>query len=111
MAALSPNAVSLFPSDLSSSEWPSGGKGNRGRYTRQFKVVLSGQGSAANPIPASAFGFRKLLWCAAVYDRTNTKIVPAAVDPVANTIVLSDATEVPIDVTSAESYFRVEGAV
>jgi hypothetical protein len=110
MAALASSAVSLFPGDLSSSEWPTGGKGNRGRYTRYCKVVLTTQGTAANPIPASAFGLSKLLWCSMLYDRTGGKAVPAVVDPVANTILLcGGAAGVPADVATTEGYIRVEG--
>jgi hypothetical protein len=112
MAALASSAVSLFPTDILSSEWPSGGKGNRSRYTRNCKVVLSGQGTAANPIPAAAFGLSKLIWCSMLYDRTNGKGIPAVVDPVANAVLLvGGAAGVPADVTSAESYIRVEGSV
>jgi hypothetical protein len=112
MAALANTAVSPSPSDIASSEWPSGGKGSRARYTRYCKVVLSGQGTAANPIPAAAFGLSKLIWCSMLYDKTNGKGIPAVVDPVANTILLvGGAAGVPADVTSAESYIRVEGAV
>src|SRR5258705_12417032 len=87
MAALASSAVSLYPGDLSSSEWPSGGKGIRSRYTRNCKVVLTTQGTAANPIPASAFGLSKLIWCSMLYDRTNGKAIPAVVDPTTNTIL------------------------
>lgn len=112
MAALASSAVSLYPGDLSSSEWPSGGKGNRARYTRNCKVVLTGQGTAANPIPAAAFGLSKLIWCSMLYDKTNGKGVPAVVDPTANTVLLvGGAAGVPADVTSTEAYIRVEGAV
>jgi hypothetical protein len=111
MAALASSAVSLYPGDLSASEWPSAGKDNRARYTRYCKVVLSGQGTAANPIPASAFGLSKLSWCSMLYDRTNGKGIPAVVDPTTNTILLvGGAAGIPADVTSAEAYIRVEGS-
>jgi hypothetical protein len=111
MAALASSAVSLYPGDLSVSEWPTGGKGNRGRYTRNCKVVLTTQGTAANPIPASAFGLSKLISCGNLYDRTNGKAVPAVVDPTTNTILLcGGAAGVPADVATTEGYIRVEGA-
>jgi hypothetical protein len=111
MAALTSSAVSLYPGDIGVSEWPSGGKGNRARYRRSCKVVLTTQGTAANPIPASAFGLSKLLWCSMLYDRAGGKAVPAVVDPVANAIVLcGGAAGVPADVASAEAYIIVEGA-
>jgi hypothetical protein len=112
MAALANTAVSPYPADIQSSEWPSSGRDNRARYNRQCKVVLTGQGTAANPIPASAFGLSKLLRCSALYDKTNAKGIPAVVDPIANTILLcGGAAGVPADVTSAEAYITVEGAV
>lgn len=112
MAALASSAVSLYPGDIQSSEWASGGKGIRSRYTRNCKVVLTGQGTAANPIPAAAFGLSKLIWCSMLYDKTNGKGVPAVVDPTTNTVLLvGGAAGVPADVTSAEAYIRVEGSV
>lgn len=111
MAALAPTAVSLYPSDLSASEWPSGGKGNRARYKRSCKVVLTTQGTAANPIPASAFGLSKVTWCSMLYDKAGGKAVPAVVDPTTNTILLcGGAAGVPADVASAEAYIQVEGS-
>jgi hypothetical protein len=112
MAALASSAVSLYPGDLLSSEWPSGGKGNRSRYKRNCKVVLTTQGTAANPIPASAFGLSKLIWCSMLYDRTNGKAIPAVVDPTTNTILLcGGAAGVPADGASTEAYIAVEGSV
>ena len=111
MAALASLAVSLYPGNISISEWPSGGKGSRARYKRSCKVVLTTQGTAANPIPASAFGLTKLLWCSTLYDRTNGKAVPALVDPTTNTILLcGGAAGVPADVATTEAYIIVEGA-
>jgi hypothetical protein len=111
MAALAPTAVSPYPTDIQISEWPSGGKGNRARYTKSCKLVLTGQGTVANPIPASAFGLKKLMWCSMLFDKAAGAAVPAVVDPVANTIVLcGGAAGVPADVTSAEAYIRVEGS-
>src|SRR5258705_13530136 len=112
MAALANTAVSLYPGDLSSSEWPSGGKGNRARYTRNCKVVLTGQGTAANPIPAAGFGLGKVIWCSMLYDRTNGKGVPAVVDPTTNTVVLvGGAAGGAGGVASAGAYIRGEGGV
>lgn len=111
MAALAPTAVSLYPGDIQVSEWPSGGKGNRARYKRYCKVVLTTQGTAANPIPASAFGLSKLTWCSMLYDRTNGKGIPAVVDPTTNTILLvGGAAGVPADVATTEGYIQVEGS-
>jgi hypothetical protein len=111
MAALANTAVSLYPGDIGMSEWPTGGKDNRARYTRNCKVVLTTQGTAANPIPASAFGLSKLSWCSMLYDRTNGKAIPAVVDPTTNTILLcGGAAGVPADVATTEAYIRVEGS-
>ena len=113
MASLSKTAVSPYPTgDIASSEWASPGKGNRGVYTRTVKVVLSGQGTATNSIPAAAFGFSKLLSCGPLYDKANAKAVTAVVDPTANTILLcGGAAGIPADVTSADSYITVEGVI
>lgn len=72
--------------------------------------MLTTQGTAANPIPASAFGLTKLIWCSNLYDKAGGKIIPASVDPVANTILLASATGTPADLASAEAYIQVEGA-
>jgi hypothetical protein len=112
MASLVKTAVTPYPTgDIAASEWPSTGKGNRGTYKRTCKVVLTGQGTAANSIPAAAFGFTRLLGCSPLVDITNSKVVPAAVDPTRNIILLTDATLAPADVTSANAYITVEGVV
>jgi hypothetical protein len=112
MAALAKTAVTPYPTDILSSEWPSTGKGNRAQYIRRCKVVLSGQGTATNPIPAAAFGFTKLLSCSPLVDITNAKLIPAAVDPTRNIILLGGgAANIAQDITSAESYITVEGTV
>lgn len=113
MASLAKTAVTPYPTgDILSSEYPSTGKGNRGQYTRKCKVVLSGQGTAANSIPAAAFGFTKLLSCSPVVDITNAKVYPAAIDPTRNILLIGGgAANIPQDITSAESYVTVEGIV
>jgi hypothetical protein len=113
MASLAKTAVSPYPTgDIGSSEWPSTGKGDRGKYIRMCKVVLSGQGTAANSIPAAAFGFSRLLSCGPLVDITNAKLLPAAVDPTRNIILIGGgAANILQDVTSAESYITVEGIV
>ena len=113
MASLAKTAVSAYPTgDIAASEWASTGKGNRGTYTRMCKVVLSGQGTATNPIPAAAFGFTRLLACGPLVDITGAKVVPAAVDPTRNIVLLAGgASGALADVTSAESYITVQGIV
>jgi hypothetical protein len=112
MAALAASAVTPYPTDIAGSEWPSTGKGNRGLYTRRCKVVLTGQGTAANPIPAAAFGFSKLLSCGPIVDVANTKVIPAVVDPTRNIILLGGgAGNIAQDVSSTEAYITVEGVL
>jgi hypothetical protein len=114
MAALATSAVTPYPvpGDIASSEWASPGKGNRAVYTRRCKVVLTAQGTAANPVPAAAFGFSKLLSCGILYDKAGAKGIPAVVDPTANTILFcGGASGAPADVTSADAYITVEGVI
>jgi hypothetical protein len=113
MASLAKTAVSPYPvGDIASSEWPTVGKGDRGKYTRMCKVVLTGQGTAANPIPAAAFGFTRLLGCGPIVDVANTKVIPAVVDPTRNIILVGGgAGNIAQDITSTESYITVEGVV
>jgi hypothetical protein len=113
MASLVKTAVTPYPTgDIAASEWPSTGKGNRGTYKRTCKVVLTGQGTAANSIPAAAFGFTRLLSCSPLVDISNSLVVPAAVDPTRNIILLAGgASGALADVTSANAYITVEGIV
>jgi hypothetical protein len=111
MASLTKDAVTAYPTDILGSEWPQH-KGNRGMYTRRCKVVLTAQGTAANPVPAAAFGFSKLLSCGTLYDKAGAKGIPAVVDPTANTILFcGGAGGIPADVTSADAYITVEGII
>jgi hypothetical protein len=112
MASLAKTAVSPYPTgDIGSSEWPSTGRGDRGKYIRTCKVALTGQGTATNSIPAAAFGFTRLLSCGPLVDITGSKVYTAAVDPTRNIILIVDATLAPVDVTSANAYLTVEGIV
>lgn len=75
-------------------------------------MVLTGQGTAANPIPAAAFGFSKLLSCGPIVDVANTKVIPAVVDPTRNIILLGGgAGNIAQDVSSTEAYITVEGVL
>ena len=113
MASLAKTAVTPYPTgDIASSEWASTGKGNRGFYTRQCKLVLTGQGTATNSIPAAAFGFTKLIASGPLIDITNSKVIPTAVDPTRNIVLIGGgAANVLQDITSAESYITVQGIV
>lgn len=78
---------------------------------RRLKLVLTGQGTATNPITAASLGVDKLLRVSNLVDASNTKGYPAAVDPVNNIVLLFDgaAAPAPVDVTAAETYITIEG--
>lgn len=80
---------------------------------RRLKLVLTGQGGLTNTITAHALGFSTLVSCSALFDATNSKGYPAAVDPVNNIIVLFDgaAAPAPVDVTSTATYINVLGVL
>jgi hypothetical protein len=112
MAALTSAQVSRYPTDISGSEWPTQGKDNRGMFTKRVQLNLTGQGTAANPIPASALGFTKLLNSQPLLDVSNSKIYTTVVDPVNNILLIqAGATFATADVTSAVSYVTVTGIV
>jgi hypothetical protein len=107
MAALGPAAVSLFPTSLAEAEDYTSMKG---MFWRRLKLVLTGQGTAANPIGASALGFKKLVSCGPLFDVTGAKVVPAVVDPANNIILLgAPGTGTPTDVTTTVAYITVWG--
>lgn len=113
MAALAATAVSLYgtlPSNLSSSEFHAR---DEKLVTRRLKLVLTGQGGATNTIGASALGFSLLVDCSTLFDATNSKGYPAAVDPANNVIILFDgaAAPAPVDVTSTVTYITVTGVL
>lgn len=74
-------------------------------------MVLTGQGTVANPIGPDAFGFTKFLDCSQLTDNANSKVIPAQVDPTRNIVLLASATGAPADVTSADAYITVQGVV
>jgi hypothetical protein len=110
MSALATTAVSLYPDNPSSEFYPRG-KDDRTVICRRLKLVLTGQGTAANPITAAALGVDKLLRVSNLVDASNNKGYPAAVDPVNNIVLLFDgaAAPAPVDVTAAATYILVEG--
>ena len=74
--------------------------------------MLTAQGTPTNSIPAAAFGFTSLISCGNLVDIAGSKVIPAAVDPTRNIIILGGgASGAPADVTSAEAYIMVEGIV
>ena len=112
MADLAASAVSLAggATNLAGDE----AYENKGRalFSRRLKIALSGQGlgTATHMIPAAALGFKKLVDCGSLYDVSNSKVIPAAVDPVNNAIVLgAGASNALADVTSATTYITVLG--
>lgn len=110
MAALAADAVTAYPTNRSQDYYP-GGKGSRDIVTRTLKLVLTGQGGATNTIGAAALGFTTILRASNLWDATNSKVYPAAVDPVNNIIILADgsAAPAPVDVTSTATYISVTG--
>lgn len=108
MAALAPTAVSLFPPSFAEAEDYASMKGI---FFRRLKLVLTGQGTAANSIGAAALGFKKLVSCTQLFDVTGAKVIPATVDPVNNVILLgAPGTGVPTDVTTTVAYIMVWGS-
>jgi hypothetical protein len=107
MAALGPAAVSLFPVSLAEAEDYTSMKGV---FYRRLKLVLTTQGTLANPIGAAALGFKKLVACSQLFDVTGAKVVPATVDPVNNIILLgAPGTGTPTDVATTVAYITVWG--
>lgn len=110
MAALASTAVSSYPTSRALDFYPAG-RGNRKIVTRSLKLVLTGQGGATNTIGAAALGFKTLYHATALWDATNSKVYPVAIDPVNNVIILADgsAAPAPVDVTSSATYITVTG--
>ena len=111
MSALAASAVSLYPTGLGFNQYYPVGKGDTAIIARRLKLVLTGQGTAANPITSEALGFSTLLEVQPLWDAANTKGYPAVIDPVNDLLILLDgsAAPAPVDVTSAESYITVVG--
>lgn len=110
MAALASTAVSLYPTNLGTSEWYTLTPGGKRYVNRRLKLVLTGQGGTTNTIPAAALGFRNLVSCTNLTDTTNSKIYLANVDPTLNTIQLTaTAADTVADVTTTAAYITVTG--
>ena len=108
MAALASTAVSLYPTSFGEAEDYASMKGI---FYRRMKLVLTGQGTAANSIGAAALGFKKLVSCSQLFDVTGAKVIPATVDPVNNVILLgAPGTGKPTDVTTTVAYIMVWGS-
>lgn len=107
MADLAATSVSLYPTGLLESEgyW----EGRRVFY-RRVKLTSVSVGGSTNRMIASALGFTKLLGCGAFYDSTNGKIIPAAVDPVNNIVLLGAGASLAVgDLSSVTGYITVWG--
>ena len=108
MADLLASQVSLTPVDLRSGEfWEEARK----VFTRRVKLTNVSVGGATNRILASALGFKTIVRCGSFYDSTNSKIIPAAVDPVNNIILLgvTAGTYAIGDLSSVTGYITVAG--
>lgn len=108
MADLAASAVSLTPTSLSEAEfWLTK---RRGLFMRRIKLTGVTAGGATNRITASALGFTKLVYCGALFDSTNNKIIPATVDPVNNVILLGAGASLAVgDVAAVTGYISVAG--
>jgi hypothetical protein len=110
MAALAKAAVSPYGgfANISAAEFY---QRNSQLVVRRLKLVLTGQGGQTNTIGAHALGFELLVDCSTLFDATNSKGYPAAIDPVNNILVLFDgaAAPAPVDVTSTATYITVYG--
>jgi hypothetical protein len=110
MAALAKAAVSPYGgfANISAAEFY---QRNSQLVVRRLTLVLTGQGGQTNTIGAHALGFELLVDCSTLFDDTNNKGYPAAVDFATNTIVLFDgsAAPAPVDVTSSAAYITVYG--
>lgn len=114
MAALTSSAVSLFPTNLGTSEWYTLTPGGKRYVNRRLKLVLAtGQGASSNTIGAAALGFRNLVSCSNFIDVVGGKVYLAAVDPVNNIINLAaNGSDGVADVVAASGgYITVTGEV
>lgn len=108
MADLVPTAVTLQPTGLREAEYYTSRKGT---FTRRIKLTSVTQGGSTNKLTASALGFRSLTSCGNFHQTSGTPaIIPAAVDPVNNVILLgAGASNAVGDVTAATGYIVVTG--
>jgi hypothetical protein len=82
------------------AEWSEGR--NRRIFVRDVTAVLTGQGTVANAIPASIFGFTKILRCDVAVKSDNTAMYVGAPSFNGDRLLLSPgaAPMVPADVTA-----------
>lgn len=118
MSVLAVSQVSLYPGATPSAtvtrvaEWFSGGKGERDIITRSLKFTAVSVGGATNTIGAAACGFKTFLACSSFFDSTNSKIIPAAIDPVNNVILLGAGSSLAVgDLSTVTGYITITGSV
>jgi hypothetical protein len=108
MADLAASAVTLQPTSLAEAEFYASKKGT---FTRRIKLTSVTQGGSTNRLTAAALGFRKLVNCGNYHQTSGTPtIIPAAVDPVNNIILLgAGASNAVGDVTTSTGFIVVTG--
>ena len=108
MADLATTAVSLQPTSLREAEFYTAKKQ---AFTRRIKLTSITQGGSTNKLTAAALGFKNLIACGNFHRTDGTPaIVPAAVDPVNNIILLgAGASNAVGDVTAATGFIVVTG--
>ena len=111
MAALTADAVTPYPLSYGSGALDYYPDRSGKIVSRQYLLVLTGQGGATNTIGAAVLGLSKILSASPLWDATNAKGYPAVIDPVNNVIILLDgsAAPAPVDVTTTAAYIRVVG--
>jgi hypothetical protein len=72
MADLAASAVTILRA------WSEGGMANKDLSCRQVQLVLTGQGTSANKIPASVLGLAKIEQATLFVVSDNSKVYPAA---------------------------------
>jgi hypothetical protein len=108
MADLAPSAVSLQPTSLREAEYYSAKKAT---FTRRVKLTSITQGGSTNRLTAASLGFKSLVWCGNYHQTSGTPtIIPAAVDPVNNVILLgAGASNAVGDAAASTGYIVVTG--
>jgi len=110
MADLDASAVTVVRA------WSEGGVTGKDRVGALLTLVLTGQGSAANKITASALGFTKIESCGAILDVTNTLIYPAVPSSDGSAVYVANIENAtdgsrgdPADLTTTEARIEVHG--
>ena len=105
MADLASSAVSLQPTSLAEAEYYGSKKGV---FTRRIKLTSITQGGSTNRLTAAALGFKKLVSCGCYHQTSGTPtIIPAAVDPVNNIILLGAGASNAVGDAAASTGFIV----